>query len=287
MISARHIRIALSSLAAGVVALVSFLSVLSLAAVGLLGLPAQHETAGHYARNACRLVQATLDPHLPCREDAAKGSDRQALWSVIQTACLPASYFGLAFPCVKVNRERGYAVLRYPAEDRLDFVVAPTDHVPGMESLIAPHGDAWKLWRAAWDERGLLEQASTHKLNWADVIVAVNSKSTRSQDQLHIHFACIDPSLRDFLAREPLTVADWRAVRPAFMTTSLFVRLLPEEDIDKDIFAIVFDDLGRARSLVEKETIAVAGVVRGGWRGFALMVTLEATSAEQFMAPNC
>lgn len=69
------------------------------------GLPARNETAAQYVDSSCRFAKAALDPHLPCLNDTANGlgmpTDRQALWSLVRTACVPASYFGLAFACVK------------------------------------------------------------------------------------------------------------------------------------------------------------------------------------------
>jgi CDP-diacylglycerol pyrophosphatase len=282
----------LRQLAGMTAAIVSTFALAFLSSLAVLGLPLKDEPPIRYADRVCRLAKATVDRHLPCLGDTANGSskpnDRQALWSVIRTACVPASYFGLTLPCAKVNRDRGYAVIKSPAPYGLSFIVTPVVPVAGIESLATTTGDTNRLWLAAWEERDLLERAAKHKINWSDVVLAVNSKSTRSQDQLHIHLGCIKSSIRDFLAVEPSSTGEnWQSAHPSSINVSFFVKLLPEEDIRRDLFKLVFDELPGGRLFAEKQTIALAGVTRGSWRGFALIVTLDAVSAEEFIARDC
>jgi CDP-diacylglycerol pyrophosphatase len=285
-------RIGFRQIAGFTAAITSTLAVAFFASLAVLGVPERGETPIHYADRVCRLAKATLDRHLPCLDDTANGSskpnDRQALWSVIGTVCVPASYFGSTFPCARVNRDRGYAVLKSPAPYGLSFIVTPIVPMAGIESLAATTGDTKGLWLAAWEERILLERAANRKINWRDVVLAVNSKATRSQDQLHIHLGCINGSLRDFLAVEPSSIeGNWQLVHPSSMNASFFVKLIREESIKDDLFKLVFDAIPGGRLFAEKQSIAVAGVTRGSWRGFALIVTLEAVSAEAFLARDC
>ncbi len=79
----------------------------------------------------------------------------------------------------------------------------------------------------------------------------------------------------------------WLLLRPDGVNSGVFVKLLPKESIDRNLFRLIFDEIPGGKAFAEKETIAVAGVTRGAWRGFALMVTLEPTPAEAFLAPDC
>jgi CDP-diacylglycerol pyrophosphatase len=256
------------------------------------GLPDLKHAPLDYGRKLCFLAREAVDPHLPCPENDAsqieKPADREALWSVVRTLCIPASYVGARFPCEKVNRSEGYAIIRSPSGDRLDFVITPTTRVAGVESLVSGLTDYPNLWRIAWRERGLLQPSSTRPLEWDAVALAVNSKSTRSQDQLHIHIGCISSALRAFLAAEQFpSRPQWVVRRPAGVNSGVFVKLLPKERIDEDLFRLIFNEIPGGKTFAEKETIAVAGVTRGAWRGFALLVTLEPTPAEAFLAARC
>jgi CDP-diacylglycerol pyrophosphatase len=284
--------IVLRHAAEGLAATVSFLCLTLLTGLAVLGLPDPGDPRLRYADRACRLAKAALDPHLPCLADTANGSakpkDRDALWSLVKTACVPASYVGLAFPCESVDRDKGYALIKASFDQGLGFILTPTVRIPGIESLVSDPDHRRRLWLDAWEERKRLEQAANHKLDWRDIALAVNSKSTRSQDQFHIHLACVSRSLLDFLATEPPVASQgWSVVRPASLRTGVFVKLLPADAIKDDLFKMVFDEIPGGKLFVEKQTIVVAGVRRDAWKGFALIVTLEPASAEDFLARAC
>jgi hypothetical protein len=94
--------------------------------------------------------------------------------------------------------------------------------------------------------------------------------------------------LRAFLAAEQFpSRPQWVVRRPAGVNSGVFVKLLPKERIDEDLFRLIFNEIPGGKTFAEKETIAVAGVTRGAWRGFALLVTLEPTPAEAFLAARC
>lgn len=273
-------------------AVISVISLFFLITLFFVGIPDTTKPVVDYAQRLCLLVKGTIDPHLPCIEhhdsQLHKPGDREALWSVVNTLCLPASYLGFSFPCLKIDRTEGYAIIKSPVKDRLDFIFTPTKKIAGIENLVSGLTDDPNLWRIAWRERGLLQQATGHPLNWDAVALAVNSKSTRSQDQLHIHLGCIDPALRVFLGAQKFTsMQQWLLLRPDGVNSGVFVKLLPKESIDRNLFSLIFDEIPGGKAFAEKETIAVAGVTQGAWRGFALMVTLEPTPAESFLATDC
>ena len=133
----------------------------------------------------------------------ARAGERGLLWRVVQTCLVDHAVTGGSFPCLRVDTgsslERGYAVLRAPFE-RLHVIVTPTVHTIGIEDprLVAP--DAPNYFADAWTARRFVSDDLTQKPSRSDLALAINSKPGRSQDQLHIHVACVRPDVRRSLA---------------------------------------------------------------------------------------
>ena len=240
----------------------------------------------------CHKIKQAVDPHLPCPDEIADGverpTDRQALWSVIRTLCLPASYFGASFPCLKVDRAAGYAILRPPSQSSLDFIITPTINIEGIESLSRLHEKPPHLWKAGWMSRDLLREAAHHDLSWDGIVLAVNSKFTRNQDQLHLHLGCLEPKLKEIISAEArIGGSNWRIIKPKSIKAGLLVKFLTQEQIDADLFAMINNEIPGRENSIESQTIALAGVESGSDRGFVLMVTLAMAPAEKFLSPTC
>ncbi len=268
-------------------------SIAGLVAIVLMfGLPDKELRSKDYVNLICHKIKQIVDPHLPCPDEIANGeerpSDRQALWSVIRTLCLPASYVGASFPCVKVDRAERYAILRAPSRSSLDFIIAPTFYIEGIESLSRLHETSPNLWKAGWMSRDLLSDAAHHDIAWDDIVLAVNSKLTRNQDQLHLHLGCFERKLKDVISTEALIGGSyWRIVKPKTIKAGLLVKFLTQEQIDEDLFAMINKEIPGRENSIESQTIALAGVGSGTNRGFVLMVTLAMAPAEKFLSSTC
>jgi CDP-diacylglycerol pyrophosphatase len=245
-----------------------------------------------YADHICQRVIKKIDPHLPCPQEVTdwpKGSmDRKALWSVIDKLCVPVSYLGGAFPCLKVDRSAGYAAIRSPSRSTPDIMITPTSFIEGVESLSGLHGTYPNLWKAGWMSRDLLREVVHRNLAWNDVILAVNSKVTRSQDHLHLHLGCINRKLESLISAEAQRGgAVWRKISLGAHMPDVFIKFLTEEFIDTDLFAMINKEIPGRQSSAYTQTIALAGVMWESKPGFALMVTLKPAPAEVFLAPSC
>lgn len=263
-----------------------------LAVVLMFGLPDEGPRSKYYVNLICHKIKQTVDPHLPCPDEIADGeerpTDRQALWSVIRTLCLPASYFGVSYPCLKVDRAGGYAILRPPSRSSLDFIITPTFYIEGIESLPRLHETPPNLWKAGWMSRDLLREAVHHDVSWNDIVLAVNSKLTRNQDQLHLHLGCLERKLKQVISAEAgIGGSTWRIVKPKSIKAGLLVKFLTQDQIDADLFAMINNEIPGRENSNEWQTIALAGVESGSDRGFVLMVTLAMTPAEKFLSPTC
>ena len=144
--------------------------------------------------------------------------DRGALWQVVRACVADERLTGSPFPCLEVNlaggEERGYVVLRQPFPPAT--ILAPTRKIVGIEDPFLYSPEAPNYFKAAWDARTFLAGADGKPPERGRIALAVNSAVTRHQDQLHIHIACLAPSVRyavDEIAPR-LPVGEWVQVGP-------------------------------------------------------------------------
>lgn len=244
------------------------------------------------AANACRLVKNTLDPHLPCELTSASGEaaplDREALWSTVRTACIPAGFLGMSYPCARVNYWDGFAVIRAPQARGIDFITTPLRKIEGVESPELLEVDAPNYWAAAWRQWDLVGKASKRKLYWDDYAMVVNSKETRSQDQLHIHLSCVSPQIKSyFTTHAPKGPSNWETTRLEQLNANFFLKFISPASLSQNIFKMIADEAPGARVYPERQTVALLPVSTRVWRGFSLMVSFDAVPAEAFLDTQC
>ena len=140
-------------------------------------------------------------------------SSRLLLRQVTVGLCEPnARLTGLPAPCSQVVRDPGFAVLRAPGE-RQHFILVPLRPLRGLESpaLWQPDQPNWFGW--AWRQRWYLSAWGEAPVADAQIALALNAPSGRSQDQLHVHLACLRPALRQQLWQlAPDIDEHWRAL---------------------------------------------------------------------------
>ena len=124
---------------------------------------------------------------------------RSALWQVVRTCVVNAQLIGGPFPCLKVDiaagAERGWAVLR-PPFGAPDTILTPTRPIAGLEDSWLRGDDAPNYFAAAWEERALVKARDGAEVPAGAMALGVNSRATRTQDQLHIHIGCLRPRFR-------------------------------------------------------------------------------------------
>ncbi|MCJ2040969.1 CDP-diacylglycerol diphosphatase [Methylobacterium sp. J-059] len=133
---------------------------------------------------------------LPAPARAAGDPSRDVLWAALKTCVLAKTLADRTFPCLDVDlgdKDRpGTAVLRAPGEPT-HVVVMPTDTVAGLEAPVLRGARGIAYWRAALAARRFASAPLKGRVPVEEVGLAVNSARGRSQDQLHIHLACIKP----------------------------------------------------------------------------------------------
>ena len=80
-------------------------------------------------------------------------------------------------------------------------IVVPTTPISGIESPALLRENAPNYWEAAWEARRFVEEGARRQLPRDKIGMAINSAVSRSQDQLHIHVACVAPAVIGFLRR--------------------------------------------------------------------------------------
>ena len=126
-------------------------------------------------------------------------TNRDALWKVVDSVCVPDMRLrGSPAPCAQVDLRRGFVVMK-DIPGRAQVLLIPTRHITGIEDpqLLSPAGPNY--WQAAWDARGSFEQRLGRRVPREAIGLAINSALSRTQDQLHIHVACLRPDVAAML----------------------------------------------------------------------------------------
>ena len=173
------------------------------------------------------------------RTGLARRVDSNALWRVVHDLCVPDETSNHSpAPCVAVDLQNGYAVLR-DERGATQVLVIPTAKVTGIEDPVVLKPDAPNYWADAWEARHFVEQLSHRPIPRDDIGLAINSLYGRSQNQLHIHIDCLDPYAKReldaalsrigpaWVDRVHLRYRDYRALwipEASLATTNLFRR---------------------------------------------------------------
>ncbi len=235
-----------------------------------------HETA----TDVCIAVAQSLGSDQHCRD---------ALWHVVSGLCVPLhKALQMSFPCLSVDEERGYAVIRAPL-DRTRVLIVPTQKIEGIESPLLLRPDAAKFWSLAWIERDRVAIAAPRLLRWSDLAMAVNSRPARSQDQLHIHLDCLDARVKRALASRINVLSDsWSLLDLRPWADRYHVRKLGPAALDQNLFKLLADERSGAAASMALQSVAVVGFLENsGERGFVVLVNSNGGQAEELLDHSC
>lgn len=139
------------------------------------------------------------------------------LWHLVHGGCVPAAlkHRYPPKPCVEVfappgHFKRGYAVLK-DIRGRSQYLVLPVARITGIGSPAVLEPDAPNYLADAWTARLYVDAALHRIMPRDDLILAVNSKYGRTQNQLHIHVDCIRIDVHRALRRLlPDVTGQWK-----------------------------------------------------------------------------
>jgi CDP-diacylglycerol pyrophosphatase len=231
---------------------------------------------------------------------ASLAANRNELWAVVHDICLPAYQgIGVTFPCVEVNiangLDRGFVVLQKPSS-ATHVIVVPTIPISGIESPALLSEGAPNYWEAAWDARRFVEEGARRRLPRDKIGMAINSAASRSQDQLHIHVACVAPAVANFLRRHQAEIHGAWSFLSSLLLGHRFAAMKVETDglANVDPFKLLAHGLPSGKFSMARQTLAVIGATfRDGKTGFYLLANdsgaspRSTVSAEALLDDKC
>jgi CDP-diacylglycerol pyrophosphatase len=223
------------------------------------------------------------------------------LWQVVRTCVANHALTGAAFPCLEVNlsggEERGYVVLR-PPFGKPDTILSPTKEIlgiedPSLQTLTGPN-----YFEDAWNARALLSNEDQTPLAHDDVALAVNSRLSRSQDQLHIHIGCISRQAKQTLRSiaPQLPENKWAAIKERMLGFGFWGRRVAQETLaGVNPFRLAAEGFPDETKISAQSAIIVAGIqLADGRKEFVLLVSRpdpfrlsRPFAAEDFLDASC
>jgi CDP-diacylglycerol pyrophosphatase len=225
---------------------------------------------------------------------AIAGASRDALWRVVQTCLINHTLTGAAFPCLAVNtldgNDRGYAILR-PPFSASDLILAPTRRIIGVEDPSLEALDAPNYFEDAWSARNFLDSADPRPIARDEIVLAVNSRQARTQDQLHIHIGCLTAAARRSIGGlvPALSESDWLPLGRPFHGLEFWGRLVGADNLaGLNPFRLAAEAWPKQSKDRSQLTLAVAAIsLSDGRKGFILLASydnpLGKFSAEDFL----
>ena len=220
---------------------------------------------------------------------------RGTLWRVVETCVLNQRTTGSPFPCLAVDPAGGTAVLRAPFR-QTHIVTMPTARVSGVEDARLGRPGSPNYFQAAWQARRFVEAEVGRPLDRTDIGLAVNSRLTRSQDQLHIHVDCLEAQAKGMLAKlvPSLSTQRWSPDALRFAGQPYAARLVEGPDLAAvDVFALAAE-LPAVQARPGRSTLAAVGVtLPDGKPGFAVLAGLSEprralqSTAEDLLDHSC
>jgi CDP-diacylglycerol pyrophosphatase len=189
-----------------------------------------------------------------------RAADPDALWKIVHDRCaLDQRAHNDPAPCTEVEQTRGWAVLKDNV-GKTQFLLIPTDRVTGIEDPAILAQDAPNYWAAAWEARHFVQQRAPGPLPDDDIMLAINSKWARSQNQLHIHVDCLRRDVKDMLRQMQAKIGPtW--MRASIMEQEYQVRWVSMDDLrGHNLFQDVAEQLAPNEKM-DRETIVLTEAV--------------------------
>ena len=213
----------------------------------------------------------------PVGKAAQRELARNALWEVVHNVCVPGqAQYGDPTPCLRVDLGKGdregFAILKDPRRTN-QFLLVPTARIAGIESPALREPGAMNYFASAWEARTYLSEALHRALPRDDIGLAVNSAASRTQDQLHIHVACIRGDVLEALHKNETGIgSNWAPFHVPFFGHHYTAMWVPGEDLgSSNPFRLLGQRVEPGRD-AGSQSLAVVGLTRAdGTKGFVLL----------------
>ncbi|CRM49416.1 CDP-diacylglycerol diphosphatase [Pseudomonas sp. 58 R 3] len=215
-----------------------------------------------------------------------------ALWRIVSRQCVPdQQQHQNPGPCLAVDLDRGYSLLKDRNGPFQDLLI-PVDKITGIEDPalgrhLLPH-----YFTQAWRHRAVLSAGLVAAIPDAFVSVAINSRYGRSQNQFHLHIACLRPYTFAFLNQQGDSLDEqWRVLPTRLMGHTYSARTLSAADADaRDPLEVLRDYVDAQGGSMSQYSLLMAPRDDGSFVLLSTHVTLTELnlgSAEELQDPRC
>ncbi|MGD0188671.1 MAG: CDP-diacylglycerol diphosphatase [Roseiarcus sp.] len=195
------------------------------------------------------------------------------------------------------RRGGGYVILRPPV-GKPDTILSPTKKIVGVEDPSLLSLGAPNYFEDAWNARAFLSDTNHKPLARDDVALAINSRFSRTQDQLHIHIGCISRQARETLQSiaPQLSENKWAPIKERIQGFEFWGRRVARETLaGVNPFRLAAEGFPDETKSSAQSAIAVAGIqLADGRSEFVLLVwrpdpfgLSRLFAAEDFLDPSC
>lgn len=224
----------------------------------------------------------------------AQSSSRDQLRFIVQQLCLTHwRVTGDPAPCMRLSADRGgsdpraFAVLA-DRKGGAHLLLIPVATISGIESKEVRVPGAFNFFAAAWRARDGLSGTIGYAPPRAAVGLAVNPVHGRSQDQLHIHIACLNPAVYAALQADVGKLGTgWSALRIGSASYEA-LRIVGSELGQHNPFELLARHLVHADdATMGRYTLLVAGASFREGPGFVLLTGTHVPAAELLLDGSC
>jgi len=196
------------------------------------------------------------------------------LWGIVNEKCVPGQRDrGQPNPCVKVDLNKGYAIIKDVVGDA-QYLLIPTAKNSGIDDPAVLARNTPNYFALAWQERHFMADIVKRDPPRDTISLAVNSVYGRTQTQLHIAIDCVAIGLREKVAAHIAAIGDQWARFPVRLNGQHYqaMRVSGETLDGVNPFLLVADGLPNARNSMDRRTIVVVGAtLPNGAPGFVVL----------------
>lgn len=216
------------------------------------------------------MAEANDAPTAPHRFEIS--DSQNALWRLINQ-CVSSRKAGKGTsPCVALQPDFGIL------EDRKcshHFLLIPTHKVTGIEDPALLLKNAPNYFESALrDGPGIIQRKLNKTFPLDGIGFAINSADSRTQEQLHIHMDCIDPTVRADLKKHASEISTSWSHKPIHLNGADYrIRRVEGDRLPSDPFVLLANDLGISKQeLMRHHSLAAVGAVfPDGKKGFYIL----------------
>ncbi|CAM2871392.1 CDP-diacylglycerol diphosphatase [Pseudomonas fluorescens] len=156
-----------------------------------------------------------------------------ALWQIVSRQCVPnLQQQHTPSPCLAVDLDRGYTLLK-DRNGPLQDLLIPVDKITGIEDAALGRDLLPHYFTQAWRHRSVLSDGLKKPIPDAFISVAINSRYGRTQNQLHLHIACLRADIFAVLTQLSSTLNEqWRVLPARLIGHTYSARTLTAADAD-------------------------------------------------------